>query len=489
MRLFAFRSLGCLLLSSLFFTSLSCHSKRNREDKGLQSAGYSRDVSGFMKAINKGDLPAVELFLKKGFSPYKMVGKEGLTPLHMAVLAQQEKIAKLLLDKGVAVDILDQKGQTPLMLASQVGSEKMIDFLLEEGALVHAKDKEGLTPLFHAIRAEKLNAIGILSPLNTEDLNTAMLYASLTGKTHTLETLASFGGSVYARHDGGQTPLMFASLKGHQDTVNKLLSLGANPYAIDNEGRTASQIAAEAGYIEIANKLGTPPSTEQIALIGDEELEVASQESGQSQHVEHIEGKQLVVPPLDDRKEEKEPVELSYSPVKPLGQSDGLETPLKSLVMRQYHQKPLPLLVEKTKVNERGDVLANVRMLYGKQQIHALPEGEIIPHTPFRIVRISRQFAQSKFSQGNYEDISTVEIEDLRTHKRRVLHARIPGKAQEPWALLENAFDKKQYSVRTGQRFSTSDGKTYEVSDVRPSQIVLTNMESSESYTLPLQVR
>lgn len=155
--------------------------------------------------------------------------------------------------------------------------------------------------------------------------------------------------------------------------------------------------------------------------------------------------------------------------------------------MVDYREKPLPMIVEKTMpATNEGTSKAELRMLYGKQKKIEVSEGEIIPNTRFKIVSIRRMLNHSKMTDGKPTDVSVVEIEDTRTGKRRKMTAKIPASASEPWAVMRTNSSGKYYAARAGQKFSTADGQHYTITDVRPSQLVITHNDSGEVSTIPL---
>jgi uncharacterized protein len=86
--------------------------------------------SALMIAALKGNLPAAKALVERG-SPLQ---HDGWAPLHYAASAPDEKVLRLLLDRGVTVDAPAANGSTPLMMAANYGSEASVKLLLERGA-------------------------------------------------------------------------------------------------------------------------------------------------------------------------------------------------------------------------------------------------------------------------------------------------------------------------------------------------------------------
>ncbi|MCU0571315.1 MAG: ankyrin repeat domain-containing protein [Oculatellaceae cyanobacterium Prado106] len=104
-------------------------------------------------AAYKGNLPEVERLLLQGNIHFK--NHVGQTLLHAAAVGGNRAIAQTFLEKGLAVDAVDQQGQTPLHLAVMEGNGAIVDLLLAKGANREAKDQQGRTALVLAARSSQ----------------------------------------------------------------------------------------------------------------------------------------------------------------------------------------------------------------------------------------------------------------------------------------------------------------------------------------------
>ena len=118
----------------------------------LKGGGFPVLVS----AIGHPDV--VKLLLQSGATPDMKVNFRGFksgfwiigdnaTYLHFAAGGGDIESAKLLLEKGLQINTVDDEGNTPLHMASTFGQGEMVRFLLDRGADIHAKTKRGHTPL------------------------------------------------------------------------------------------------------------------------------------------------------------------------------------------------------------------------------------------------------------------------------------------------------------------------------------------------------
>ncbi len=78
------------------------------------------------------------------------VGKFGRTALHLAAYGGHFEIARLLLDRGAAVNSMSACEETPLHCAASGGYVDCARLLLERGADVHAVVANLFTPLHDA---------------------------------------------------------------------------------------------------------------------------------------------------------------------------------------------------------------------------------------------------------------------------------------------------------------------------------------------------
>ena len=482
----------------------SCSDKKEEATEELETSGYQSTPADFLRAAENGDIRALGLFLKQEIDLHTK-DDNGWTALHLAARAKKQESIAFLLDAGMDVDTLGLDGITPLMLAAREGNTSIVRYLLSQGAKGELKDEKNRTALVLAVEGGHKSAVEELAPYSRSQLDTALLYAAAKGKHQVIDTLTSFGASVYVRHDGGMTPLMLAAHHGHTDTVNSLLESGANRYAVNEHGWTAAQVAEAAGRENMEALLNQVPTEGELSLTEPENTDSVDWEVP----AEIIAANEVAVESSPEATSADVPVDAvasrSDTPVvntpapkvtKTLPFISGKTIASKSetptavaadIAMVDYQEKPLPLIVEKTSAPTAGEgSKAELRMLYGKHQRIEVSEGSVIPETQFKIVNIRRKLNHSKITDGQPTDVSVVEIEDTRTGRRRELRASIPATAVEPWAVMRAQSSGEYYAVRAGQSFATADGQNFTVTDVRPNQLVITHHGSGEVSTIPL---
>jgi len=180
---------------------------------------YLLDAAPMIAAIETGRADVVNLLLDIGVSP-NVPDKEGVRPLHKAVLANQPGMAQLLIDRGAEIDFREPKhGGTPLDWAVHLGRPALVDLLVPQSHDVFALATAG--------------GLARLGEILASDPQRALERANL----------------------GGATPLF--CLPDHEEQaveIARLLLLHkVDPRATDKEGATAEQIARQRGLEEAAD--------------------------------------------------------------------------------------------------------------------------------------------------------------------------------------------------------------------------------------------
>jgi len=98
----------------------------------------------FRKAIRAGDEAGVIKALEAGVDPNAKDLTMGITPLTLAALHDQPKVAGLLLEAGAEVDGRNRDGSTALTAAAFLGRADVAELLLAFGADPEASDKKGI---------------------------------------------------------------------------------------------------------------------------------------------------------------------------------------------------------------------------------------------------------------------------------------------------------------------------------------------------------
>jgi N-acyl-D-amino-acid deacylase len=213
--------------------------------------------------------------------------KMGRTPLWLAAAHDGASATiKMLLDRGAALGVRDDKQSTPLLAATAANDLASIRLLLEKGAGANEKDAVGMTPLMNAASNGNQKAVELLlargadvNAVSLPEVNgavkngpitlgsfTPLLLAAAYGGPEIVKTLLDAGAKVDAQDVRKMTPLMLAIATDHADprTVRLLLDRGAAIATQDREGLSAIDWARKFNSPQILRALGvererTPP--------------------------------------------------------------------------------------------------------------------------------------------------------------------------------------------------------------------------------------
>ncbi len=151
------------------------------------------------------------------------------TPLHFAVRNELTKIARMLIDAGIDVNLQDEDGQTPLHMAVVRRNVKIVRMLIDAGADVNRQTKKGSTPLHRAAEF---------------------------GKVEFAIMLIDAGADVNMQNRNGETPLHVAIIHHNQVEPSRILiDAGADVNVQDNWDWTPLHWAARNGRVEVAQML------------------------------------------------------------------------------------------------------------------------------------------------------------------------------------------------------------------------------------------
>ncbi|XP_059167366.1 ankyrin repeat domain-containing protein 50-like [Physella acuta] len=173
------------------------------------------------------------------------------TALYNAAIEDSKKRIQLLLDKGAAINIIDNFGQTALHYASYSGLSEIVDFLLEAGASADIIDTRGETALHCAVAYARNpeTALTLLKKTNVFDIadrngNTALHYSCRGDLKEVVEALLVAGADVDRRHQlWGRTPLHYSVTGKKVETMRLLIQRGATLDITDIDDQTVLDMA------------------------------------------------------------------------------------------------------------------------------------------------------------------------------------------------------------------------------------------------------
>jgi ankyrin repeat protein len=245
---------------------------------GLPERGSRYFIPGgltpLLYAARDGRLEAAKILLDAG-ADLEMMDPNGITPLLMAISNDQMSTAHFLIDRAAKINVSDWYGRTPLWTAVEVrnmdednGSfengvdrEPVLDLikvLLEKGANPNARTKESIP-----IRRFMLRTTGTLEWVDFTG-QTPFLRAAYAGDITVMRLLLKYNADPKIATFGGTTPLMAAAgvnwvvdqtydegQKNLLEAVKLCYDLGLGVNDVNSMGVTAVMGAANRGSDEI----------------------------------------------------------------------------------------------------------------------------------------------------------------------------------------------------------------------------------------------
>jgi ankyrin repeat protein len=182
------------------------------------------DINGspLVQAIESGNAEVVDFLIKEG-ADVNRLHRDGMTPVHYAVMEEDPTILARLIQAGGNINKTDERGNTPLHTlfrtyssTDNVGKKvERIQLLLSRGINVNAVNLGGNTPLIMAV------SVAACRP--------EIVQALLAGET-----------DVNIINSQEKTALIAAAENvAYPDIITLLLNAGADASLEDNTGRTA----------------------------------------------------------------------------------------------------------------------------------------------------------------------------------------------------------------------------------------------------------
>lgn len=480
----------------------NCQKKSDAAEKEIGEAGYSMSSDGWFSAVRSNDVSVMRKMVDGGFDA-KTVDSEGNSALHVAAATGNREATEYLLNHGFPVDALGTQGRTSLMASVMADKPAMVKWLLRQGADPKLKDQSGFMALMLAVTEGRKECVEELAPYHREDLDSALLLASLIGKAEVIDTLTNYGASVYARMEDGRTVLMLAAQKGHREAAELLIDIGASRFATLENGDTAQSLAVAAGHTELAALIEKGFSGDSLALETDEEVADAMNEylnEFQNEPAADV-GELAANEDADSKKPRKKllPNQAASSQTKTAATIEGARMGRREsssaqnaqkeetkddlpLVMRHYRQRELPVEVKRISGNT-----AILHIAGSPAKLVKVKAGENISGSNLSVIRVFSRTEQGKLNDGAPMQIGIVEVVDSRSGRKMQWTEGRPAVGHDPVALVEDAATGMRYVAKPGQKFTSEDGREFIVNDVRPGQVVIEETASGEVRTLRLR--
>jgi len=276
----------------------------------LVAAPIITNAQTIFDAIRANDLDKVKEMIESDKTVIELKSGYGDTPLHIAALVDNEKIAKLLIEhgadlevqngsfysplmraelkvtkvlveKGADVDFVSRNGQsTALSIALMWKEKEVAEYLLKCGAKL--PDKESPKYRRNLINATKKGIIPYLETCLENGLDPLYLgksksslfhFAAESNSTELLDKLFKLGVPFNRANIYGWTPLHNAAYYGNRVTVEWFIKKGVDLNVRTTDGHSPYNLATEANKTNVCNFLkaiGADQSPQQFPeLTGD----------------------------------------------------------------------------------------------------------------------------------------------------------------------------------------------------------------------------
>jgi ankyrin repeat protein len=199
-------------------------------------------------------------------------GKDDQTPLHLAMVRDWFKLARILIDRGADANAEDTDGKTPLHLLSESRAHNcdaldLLWVLLKRGVVVNRQDKNSETPLLLAMGRGWLKFARILlehgADANVKRNNgktplRLLLESQIRDEGEALDLiclLLDHGAMVNRRDVNNQTPLHLAMGRDWVKLAQVLLKHGADADAANDDGKSLLHLLSERRIRDEGNAL------------------------------------------------------------------------------------------------------------------------------------------------------------------------------------------------------------------------------------------
>jgi ankyrin repeat protein len=235
-------------------------------NKALVNEAAAFGMTPLLLAVQANDLNLAAKLLELGADP-SISNLYEITPLWLAATNVSPAMTEMLLSHGADASFVMEHGETALMAAGRSGDAESIRLLIDAGADPNASEsKHGETALIWAAAENQADAIRALvaggadpnqqgrvlelAPMEWVQIGmvstvlpvggwSAPMYAARENNLEAALALAEVGADLDLGDADGTTALGFAIINGHYDLAAALLEAGADPDVADRTGMTA----------------------------------------------------------------------------------------------------------------------------------------------------------------------------------------------------------------------------------------------------------
>ncbi|XP_073793904.1 uncharacterized protein ankrd24 isoform X6 [Danio rerio] len=229
--------------------------------KKSESQDWSKTDDRLLQAVEQNDPEKVAtLLVKKGLCPSKL-DAEGKSAFHLCASRGRLDCLEVILSHGVDIGVTDGTGFNALHLAAKNGQPDCLKRLLQERMPVDSTDSFGRTSLHHAAVSGCLSCTEILWDFKANldaqdgDGSTPLILAAQMSRIELCAFLLERGANPNLQDNQGRSALMFSCESDSMETVEMLLKGGTNPHLTDALGHNSTHYSITAGNHSITQLL------------------------------------------------------------------------------------------------------------------------------------------------------------------------------------------------------------------------------------------
>ncbi|KAI8853709.1 putative 26S proteasome non-ATPase regulatory subunit [Chytridium lagenaria] len=205
-------------------------------------------TASIFSAAYDGNLDTVRTLLAENPQMVTSKDEDQRTALHWAASGKRTLVAAELIEKGAAVNALDDANWSPLMIAASVGCAPIVDLLLQNGADANLKNETLQSPLFYAASKGWIDVCQLLlkhgANVNARDqikqvIRLSIARAAAKGNTAIIKMLLEQPKvDIDAEDRSGNTPLHMAVDMGNGESALTLIQAGADVTIVNKDEQT-----------------------------------------------------------------------------------------------------------------------------------------------------------------------------------------------------------------------------------------------------------
>jgi palmitoyltransferase ZDHHC13/17 len=199
----------------------------------------------------QGNIERIRAVIESGQASPTDRNDDGITPLHLAAIADRFPVCAYLIEKGAEVNALGGNlPATPLQWAARKGLIDIMDLLIQHGAnprLVDSQDFSCAHSVTHSSDYWALLYILCQPDIAVDERDnmglTPLHWAAQQGDAVSIKVLLKFGANPNLVDRNGLTALHWAASGGNKSCISQLLEAGADVRAMNRDHRKAQEMA------------------------------------------------------------------------------------------------------------------------------------------------------------------------------------------------------------------------------------------------------